>query len=69
VAEVAGAKAAGVTMKQAPRKRPPTVIVLDLADEREATDVAKALADKIGCQITVKTRDGIEIETVGPTKH
>lgn len=55
-------------MQQTPDRRP-KVIVLDLEDDREAIEVAEALANKTGSKITVQTSDGIEIETVGPTEH
>ncbi len=52
-----------------PAKGPPSVIVLDLDDEAEALRVAKVIASKTGRTVTVCDADGIEIETIPPTKH
>jgi hypothetical protein len=57
-------------MSEQPRQvTPRTVIVLDLADVGRALEIAKKFAEETGQTIIVKDLEGLEIDTVHPTRH
>jgi hypothetical protein len=46
-----------------------TIFVLDLDHVPRALKVAKRIAEQTGQPVTVRDADGVEIDTVHPTRH
>jgi hypothetical protein len=55
--------------KQLPPVTRHTVIVLDLAHVGKALEIAKKFAEATGQTIMVKDLEGVEIDTIRPTRH